>query len=84
VFREAIGTRTIDPRCLAAVERRALSDLRRRAKNTGFVALAAQNLAIKKIMRQTNKSRGLVRQALHGTQANVFRFASELVNSIRF
>jgi hypothetical protein len=27
---------------------------------------------------------GYSRQALHGTQANVFRFASELLNSIRF
>jgi transposase len=45
----------------------------REAENATILALAAQGVAIKEIMRQTDKSRGLVRQVVRGARTDMFR-----------
>src|ERR1700735_4774744 len=62
---DAVGA--FDPASLSAAERRQHSGwLLREAENATILALAAQGVAIKEIMRRTDKSRGLVRQVLRG------------------
>jgi transposase len=62
-IRKAVGTGVVDPASLSAAERRQHAGwLRREAENAGILALAAQGVAIKEIVRRTDKSRGLVRK----------------------
>jgi transposase len=73
-IREAVGAGTVDPVSLTAAERRQHAGwLLREAENAGILALAAQGVAIKEIMRRTDKSRGLVRQVLRGARTDMFR-----------
>ena len=73
-IRKAVGVGTVDPAALSAAERRQHTGwLRREAENADILALSAQGVAIKEIMRRTNKSRGLVRQVVRGGRADIFR-----------
>ena len=58
-IRKAVGVGAVDPVALSAAERRQHSGwLLREAENASILALAAQGVAIKEIMRRTDKSRG--------------------------
>jgi hypothetical protein len=58
-IREAVGVGTVDPASLRAAERRQHSGwLLRDAENASILALVAQGMAIKEIMRRVDKSRG--------------------------
>jgi transposase len=73
-IRKAVGVGTVDPSSLSAAERRQHSGwLLREAENATIPTLAAQGVAIKEIMRRTNKSRGLVRQVVRGARTDMFR-----------
>lgn len=73
-IRKAVGVGTVDPASLSAAERRQHSGwLLREAENASILALAAQGVAIKEIMRRTDKSRGLVRQVVRGAPTDMFR-----------
>jgi transposase len=73
-IRKAVGVGTVDPASLSAAERRQHSGwLLREAENASILALAAQGVAIKEIMRRVDKSRGLVRQVLRGARTDMFR-----------
>ena len=73
-IRKAVGVGTVDPASLSAAERRQHSGwLLREAENASILALAAQGVAIKEIMRRMDKSRGLVRQVLRGARTDMFR-----------
>jgi transposase len=73
-IRKAVGTGAVDPASLSAAERRQHSGwLLREAENAAILALAAQGVAIKEIMRRTDKSRGLVRQVVRGARTDMFR-----------
>ncbi len=72
--RKAVGSDVVDPTALSCAERRQHSGwLRREEENTAILALAKQGVAIKEIVRQTGKSRGLVRQVVRGGRTDVFR-----------
>ena len=72
--RKAVGVGTVDPSALSAAERLQHSGwLLREAENGSILALAAQGVAIKEIMRRTDKSRGLVRQVVRGARIDMFR-----------
>jgi transposase len=59
-IRKAVGAGTVDREALSAVERRQHTGwLRREAENADILALWAQGVAIKEIMRRTDKSRGV-------------------------
>ena len=73
-IRKAVSAGTIDPEALSAAERRQHTGwLRREAENADILALSAGGVAIKEIMRRTDKSRGLVRQVVRGGRADIFR-----------
>jgi transposase len=73
-IRKAVGVGNVDPASLSAAERRQHSGwLLREAENAQILALAARGVAIKEIMRRTDKSRGLVRQVVRGARADMFR-----------
>jgi transposase len=73
-IRKAVGVGAVDPASLSAAERRQHSGwLLREAENASILALAAQGVAIKEIMRRTDKSRGLVRQVVRGARTDMFR-----------
>jgi transposase len=73
-IRKAVGAGTVDPEALSAVDRRQHTGwLRREADNADILALSAQGVAIKEIMRRTDKSRGLVRQVVRGGRYDIFR-----------
>ena len=73
-IRKAVSAGTVDPEALSAAERRQHTGwLRREAENADILALAARGVAIKEIMRRTDKSRGLVRQVVRGGRADIFR-----------
>jgi transposase len=72
--RKAVGVNVVDPTVLTCAERRQHSGwLRREEENTAILALATQGMSIKEIVRQTGKSRGLVRQVVRGGRTDVFR-----------
>ena len=73
-IRKAVGAGIVDPAALSAAERRQHTGwLRREAENAEILALSAQGVAIKEIMRRTDKSRGLVRQVVRGARADIVR-----------
>jgi transposase len=73
-IRKAVSAGAVDPEALSAAERRQHAGwLRREAENAEILALSAQGVAIKDIMRRTDKSRGLVRQVVRGGRADIFR-----------
>ena len=73
-IRRAVGAGVVDPASLSAAGRRQHSGwLRREAENASILALAGQGVAIKEIMRRTDKSRGLVRKVIRGARNDIFR-----------
>lgn len=73
-IRKAVGTGVVDPEALSAAERRQHAGwLRRETENASILALAGQGIAIKEIMRRTDKSRGLVRKVVRGARNDIFR-----------
>jgi transposase len=73
-IRKAVSAGAVDPEALSAAERRQHAGwLRREAENAEILALSAQGVAIKEIMRRTDKSRGLVRQVVRGARNDIFR-----------
>jgi transposase len=73
-IRKAVGVGVVDPASLSAAERRQHSGwVLRQAENAAILALADQGVAIKEIMRRTDKSRGLVRQVVRGARTDMFR-----------
>ena len=73
-IRKAVGMGIVDPTSLSAAEcRQHAGWLRREAQNTDILALAAQGVAIKEIVRQTQNSRGLVRKVVRGARHDIFR-----------
>jgi transposase len=69
-IRKAVGAGTVDTEALSAAERRQHAGwLPREAENADILALSAQGISIKEIMRRTDKSRGLVRQVVRGVVA---------------
>ncbi len=73
-IRKAVNADTVDPEALTAAERRQHTGcLRREAENAEILALFKRGVAIKEIMRRTDKSRGLVRQVVRGGRADIFR-----------
>jgi transposase len=74
VIRKAVGVGAVDPVSLSAAERRQHSNwLLREAENATILTLSAQGVAIKEIMRRTDRSRGLVRQVVRGARTDMFR-----------
>jgi transposase len=74
VIRKAVGAGTVDPEALTAAEcRQHTGWLRREAENAEILVLSKRGVAIKEIMRRTDKSRGLVRQVVRGGRADIFR-----------
>lgn len=72
-IRKAVSAGIVDPEALSAAERRQHAGwLRREAENADILALSARGVAIKEIMRRTDKSRGLVRQMVRGGRADIF------------
>ena len=66
-IRKAVGAGTVDPQALTAAEKRQHAAwLRRDTENAEILALSARGMALKQIMRRTDKSRGLVRQVVRG------------------
>ena len=73
-IRKAVGAGVVDPASLSAAERRQHSGwVHRQADNAVILALADQGVAIKEIMRRTDKSRGLIRQVVRGARTDMFR-----------
>ncbi len=73
-IRKAVGAGILDPEALTAAEQRQHTGwLRREAENAEILALSVRGVAIKQIMRRTDKSRGLVRQVVRGGRADIFR-----------
>ncbi len=73
-IRKAVGAGIVDPAALSAAERQQHAGwLRREAETAEILALSAQGVAIKEIMRRTDKSRGLVRQVVRGARNDIFR-----------
>jgi len=73
-IRKALGGTTVDPAALSCAERRQHSGWQRREEeNTTILALTKQGVSIKEIVRQTGRSRGLVRQVVRGGRTDVFR-----------
>jgi transposase len=70
----AIGAATIHPDLLTAAERIQYEGyLRREEVNAAILGLAKEGIRIKKIVRRTAYSRGLVRRVLRGQRSDVFR-----------
>jgi hypothetical protein len=64
---KALGAGTVDPEALSAAEcRQHTGWLRREAENAEILALSKRGVAIKEIMRRTDKSCRLVRQVGSG------------------
>jgi transposase len=73
-IRKGVGAGIVDPAALSAAERHQHAGwLRRESENADILALSAQGVAIKEIMRRTEKSRGLVRQVVRGARIDMFR-----------
>ena len=73
-IRQVIGSATINPDLLTCAERIQYEGyLRREETNATVMALGADGVPIKQIVRQTGLSRGTVRQILRGCRSDVFR-----------
>lgn len=73
-IRSAIGATTINPELLTCAEKLQYDGyLRREETNAAILALAAEGIAIKDIVRRTGHSRKLVRQVIRGERTDVFR-----------
>jgi len=73
-FRKATGANILDPKLLTAAERRQYEGfLRRQQTNRMVRQMADDGTPIKRIVRLTGLSRGLVRQIVRGEREDVFR-----------
>ena len=73
-IRSTIGATTIHPELLTCAEKLQYEGyLRREETNAAILALAAEGIAIKDIVRRTGHSRKLVRQVIRGERTDVFR-----------
>jgi transposase len=73
-IRQAVGSATITPDLLTCAEHLQYEGhLRREETNATVMALGADGIPIKQIVRQTGLSRGTVRQNLRGCRSDVFR-----------
>lgn len=73
-IRKAIGAKTLDPKLLTAAERLQYEGFQRRQQTNRMVCrMAGEGTPIKRIMRLTGLSRGLVRQIVRGEREDVFR-----------
>ena len=73
-IRSAIGATTINPTLLTCAEKLQYDGyLRREETNAAILALAAEGIAIKDIVRRTGHSRKLVRQVIRGERTDIFR-----------
>ena len=73
-IRSALSATTIDPNLLTCAERLQYDGyLRREETNADILALVGQGISIKRIVRETGHSRGLVRQVVRGHRTDVFR-----------
>jgi transposase len=74
VIRTAIGATTINPALLTCAERLQYEGyLRRTYTNAAIMALVAEAVPLKEIVRRTGHSRQLVRQVSRGVSTDVFR-----------
>ncbi len=73
-IRQIIGSATINPELLTCAERvQSEGYWRREETNATVMALGAESIPIKQIVRRTGLSRGTVRQILRGGRSDVFR-----------
>lgn len=73
-IRKAIGAKTLDPKLLTAAEKLQYEGyLRRQQTNRMVRQMADDGVPIRRIVRQTELSRQLVRQILRGEREDVFR-----------
>jgi len=72
--RKALGAGAVDPAFLTAAERRQhVGWLRRQQENEAITAMASKGMSIKQIVRQTGRSRQLVRRVMRGGRSDMFR-----------
>lgn len=73
-IRKAIGVTTLDPKLLTAAEKLQFEGLQRcRQTNRMVRRMAGEGVSIKRIVRLTGLSRGLIRQIIRGEREDVFR-----------
>ena len=73
-IRKAIGAKTLDPKLLTAAERLQYEGFQRRQQTNRLVRqMADDGTPIRRIVRLTGISRGLVRQIIRGEREDVFR-----------
>ncbi|SNT42097.1 ISL3 family transposase [Tropicimonas sediminicola] len=73
-IRKAIGVTTLDPKLLTAAEKLQFEGFQRRKRTNRMVRrMADDGVPIKRIVRLTGLSRGLVRQIIRGEREDVFR-----------
>ncbi|MCW6531979.1 ISL3 family transposase [Sphingomonas sp. TX0543] len=73
-IRRAVGTTSVNPGLLTAVERLQYEGYLRRQEDNEIILKQAQSgLAIKEIVRRTGRSRGYVRAVLRGQRTDIFR-----------
>ncbi|MGR6429671.1 transposase [Rhizobium sp. PAMB 3174] len=73
-IRQAVGSSVVDPKLLTYAERLQYEGyLRRQETNEAILTLAKKGISIRQIVRQTDRSRKLVRDVLRGQRLDVFR-----------
>jgi transposase len=73
-IRKAIGGETLNPRLLTAAEKLQFAGFQRRRQTNLLVRkMADEGVPVKRIVRLTGLSRGLVRQIIRGEREDVFR-----------
>lgn len=73
-IRKAIGAKTLDPKLLTTAERLQYEGFQRRQQTNRLVLqMADDDIPIRRIVRLTGLSRGLVRQIVRGEREDVFR-----------
>jgi transposase len=81
-IRSAIGATAINPELLTCAEKLEYDGyLRRQETNAAILALAAEGIAIKDIVRRTGHSRKLVRQVIRGERTDIFRIRQSSIEA---
>jgi len=82
-IRKAIGAKTLDPKLLTAAERLQYEGFQRRQQTNRLVRqMADDGTPIRRIVRLTGLSRGLVRQIIRGEREDVFSHPREQSDSL--